>query len=123
MFQTEFVEGTHQNFDPITRNLRGYRDGSSNSLPEAVYRLITKNYTPTYNSFASTGFVPGSPTTYASLESIHGNVHVFTGGTGRTRTGHMTHVPVAAFDPIFWLHHKYDMHHLEPAVGTDAFVQ
>jgi tyrosinase len=88
-----------------------------------VYRLITKGYTPTYNSFASTGFVAGSPTTYASLESIHGNIHVFTGGTGRSRTGHMTHVPVAAFDPIFWLHHKYDMRHLEAAVGTDAFVQ
>jgi Common central domain of tyrosinase len=103
------VEGIHQNFDPITSSLRGYGDNFSNTLPEAVYRLITKNYTPTYNSFASTGFAPGSPTTYTSLEDIHGSIHVFTGGTGPTRTGHMTHVPVAAFDPVFWLHHKYEL--------------
>lgn len=35
-----------------------------------------------------------------SLESVHGNYHVFIGGTG-----HMASVPTAAFDPIFWLHH------------------
>jgi hypothetical protein len=109
----------HQNFDPITRSLRGYSDNSSNTLPEAVYRLITKDYTPTYNSFASTGFVPGSPTTYTSLENIHGSIHVFTGGTGPTRTGHMTHVPVAAFDPIFWLHHKYELLYLLPTSDSD----
>jgi hypothetical protein len=103
------VEGKDQNFDPITSNLRGYSDNFSNTLPEAVYRLITENYTPTYNSFASTGFAPGSPTTYTSLEDIHNSIHVFSGGTGQTRTGHMTHVPVAAFDPIFWLHHKYEL--------------
>jgi hypothetical protein len=121
-FEAEFVQGTHQSFDPITRSLRGYRDNSSNSLPEAVYRLITKDYTPTYNSFASTGFAPGSPTTYTSLENIHGSIHVFTGGTGPTRTGYMTHVSVAAFDPIFWLHHKYGMHHLNSTFSPDTFA-
>ncbi|TFK74620.1 Di-copper centre-containing protein [Pluteus cervinus] len=35
-----------------------------------------------------------------SLESIHDTVHVLLGGAG-----HMSSVPVAAFDPIFWLHH------------------
>ena len=34
------------------------------------------------------------------LESWHGRVHVWVGGTG-----HMRHVPLAAFDPIFWAHH------------------
>lgn len=32
------------------------------------------------------------------LESWHGQVHVWTGG-------HMTNVPLAAYDPIFWAHH------------------
>jgi tyrosinase len=101
------VEGRDQDFIDITNSLRGYADNFTNTLPEAVYRLVTKDYTPTYNSFASTGFVSSDPTTYTSLENIHGSIHVFTGGTG-SATGHMTHVPVAAFDPIFWLHHKYD---------------
>lgn len=35
-----------------------------------------------------------------SLEALHGNYHVMIGGAG-----HMGHVPVAAFDPIFWFHH------------------
>jgi tyrosinase len=108
-FEAKFVEGMDQNYDPITQSLRGYSGNFTNALPEAVYRLLMKNYTPTYNSFASTGFVPGfSLTTYTSLENIHGSIHVFTGRTGPS-IGHMTHVPVAAFDPVFWLHHKYEL--------------
>ena len=38
------------------------------------------------------------PKSYASLEGIHGRIHVFTGGAGQ-----MGEVPVASFDPIFWL--------------------
>ena len=33
--------------------------------------------------------------------SVHGRYHVLIGG----QNGHMSSVPVAAFDPIFWLHH------------------
>jgi len=36
----------------------------------------------------------------SSLESIHDSIHVLVGGSG-----HMAVVPVAAFDPIFFLHH------------------
>ncbi|OJD40032.1 tyrosinase [Diplodia corticola] len=35
-----------------------------------------------------------------SLESFHGAYHVLIGGAG-----HMSRVPIAAFDPIFWFHH------------------
>jgi len=38
--------------------------------------------------------------TASSLESIHDSIHVLVGGNG-----HMSSVPVAAFDPIFFLHH------------------
>jgi tyrosinase len=34
----------------------------------------------------------------AQLEDIHNNVHVWVGG-------HMSDIPFAAFDPIFWAHH------------------
>ena len=35
-----------------------------------------------------------------SLEGIHDNIHFYIGGLG-----HMGDVPMAAFDPIFFLHH------------------
>lgn len=35
------------------------------------------------------------------LEGLHGQIHVWTGGRG----GHMSQVPWAGFDPIFWAHH------------------
>ncbi|KXJ86569.1 hypothetical protein Micbo1qcDRAFT_208983 [Microdochium bolleyi] len=46
-----------------------------------------------------------------SLEGLHNDYHVFVGGfvgkrNDRTsNSGHMTCVPVAAFDPVFWIHH------------------
>ncbi|KAJ9425850.1 hypothetical protein QL093DRAFT_2588244 [Fusarium oxysporum] len=52
-------------------------------------------------------------TGYLSLEYIHNNVHNLTGGSnwekrgeiGGYGLGHMSDVPVSAFDPVFWLHH------------------
>ena len=35
---------------------------------------------------------------WGSLEDIHNAVHILVGGGG-----HMSHVPISAFDPIFWL--------------------
>ena len=43
-------------------------------------------------------------TNYGSLEDIHNAVHTIVGGSG----GHMSSVPISAFDPIFWLR-KYSM--------------
>ncbi|KAK6957307.1 hypothetical protein Daesc_000090 [Daldinia eschscholtzii] len=53
---------------------------------------------------------------FDSAENIHDLMHMMCGGGG-ARTdreniyyaGHMSHVPVAAFDPIFWFHHWYVM--------------
>lgn len=36
-----------------------------------------------------------------SIESIHDTIHNTVGGNN----GHMTDIPYAAFDPVFWLHH------------------
>ncbi len=41
-----------------------------------------------------------SPSGNGSLEGIHNNYHVYIGGDG-----HMGDPRVAAFDPVFWLHH------------------
>lgn len=41
----------------------------------------------------------------SSLEGVHGTVHNCTGGIVPKKYGHMTSIPVAGFDPIFWMHH------------------
>ncbi|KAL7270646.1 hypothetical protein RUND412_006640 [Rhizina undulata] len=62
-----------------------------------------------------TGGIPAAVHTYNSLEDCHDNIHFFAGTNvqtyedtpeGQKRVeGHMGEVPVAGFDPIFWLHH------------------
>ena len=37
---------------------------------------------------------------HGSLEGLHNSYHNDVGGSG-----HMSQVPVAAFDPVFWMHH------------------
>lgn len=56
---------------------------------------------PAYATYASFATDSASEGPAGSLEGIHNNYHVNIGGQG----GHMSEVPVAAFDPIFWLHH------------------
>jgi tyrosinase len=38
---------------------------------------------------------------FGSFEDIHNTIHRLVGGNA----GHMSNVAIAAFDPIFWLHH------------------
>nr|RBQ94040.1 hypothetical protein FVER53263_03534 [Fusarium verticillioides] len=80
------------------------------SLSDAVNRMFSKGYNSNWGQFASTKWIAegrGCPRTgYISLEYIHNNIHNLTGGSDyATGMGHMSDVPVAAFDPIFWLHH------------------
>ncbi|KAI1662837.1 tyrosinase [Daldinia decipiens] len=75
---------------------------------ELVYRLLT--YPMDYPHFATLARDENSSSATAStssitndinLEFIHNNVHYWVGGDG----GHMSQIPVATFDPVFWLHH------------------
>jgi Common central domain of tyrosinase len=43
----------------------------------------------------------GKAATYGSIEGMHNNYHGLIGGSG----GHMNHPSIAAFDPVFWMHH------------------
>ncbi|KAF4627308.1 hypothetical protein G7Y89_g10846 [Cudoniella acicularis] len=75
-----------------------------NSVREAhtgyILNMISDAVYAEYDTFATnrTGDGPSG-----SLEGIHGKYHGFIGGEGFG--GHMSRVPVAAFDPVFWLHH------------------
>jgi tyrosinase len=60
-----------------------------------------KRYFSMSNNRAPTnGRTPANAEIYGSLEDTHNAVHGLTGGSG-----HMSDPKVAAFDPIFWLHH------------------
>ena len=67
--------------------------------------LLKLMESPQYNTYFryattnSTGIGSKSPN---SLEGLHDNYHGNIGGSG-----HLGRVPVAAFDPCFWLHHWY----------------
>ncbi|KAH9484703.1 Tyrosinase [Psilocybe cubensis] len=82
-------------------------DASGNSQPallraalEAVGPQIVNNTQRLMSITTWDAFTLGSAGT-TGLEGIHDTIHVQTGG----QNGNMAFVPVAAFDPIFYLHH------------------
>jgi hypothetical protein len=83
-------------------------DKDYGSAAELVYRLLT--YPLDYPHFAtlardvtmtSATASKSNVTNDINIEFIHNNIHYWVGGMG----GHMSQIPVATFDPIFWLHH------------------
>ncbi|KAL4861988.1 hypothetical protein BDV12DRAFT_179541 [Aspergillus spectabilis] len=83
-------------------NLHSAVDGKNyGAAAELVYRLLT--YPIDYQEFATTALDKSEPKVSAdvNIEFIHNNIHWWAGGDG----GHMSQIPVATFDPIFWLHH------------------
>ncbi|OCL02739.1 Di-copper centre-containing protein [Glonium stellatum] len=67
--------------------------GGFDSYRSTLYTLFT-----VYQGFTQFSN-KGSGGSIGNLESIHDFIH------GTFGSGHMGYVPVAAFDPIFWLHH------------------
>ncbi|RSL54058.1 hypothetical protein CEP51_014774 [Fusarium floridanum] len=112
--ERKWVEGVSNN-EQVDLALQGVHQALNNlTLKDAVFRLLTHDYTTKYVHFASTKHdkkklekAPGDTAKgYLNLEQIHNSAHNFIGGsTDRAGKGHMGSVPVAAFDPIFWLHH------------------
>ncbi|KAJ3538356.1 hypothetical protein NM688_g6533 [Phlebia brevispora] len=100
--QTTWSKGISDNdgVEASINNGEGQRPGGS-QLVDEVLRLFgtMRRYPP----FSNTRWIgDGSVNNYKSLEGVHNNVHVFIGGM---TYGHMSENEVAAFDPIFWMHH------------------
>ncbi|KAJ7501178.1 hypothetical protein B0H11DRAFT_1713961 [Mycena galericulata] len=98
--------GGVQNVADVAKNIQDaewYQKGEGNyTLGEAVYRLLSLEYITSYRQFASARYEPKqNPRDALSWEGIHNNLHNWIGG----EWGHMGNVPLAAFDPIFWMHH------------------
>lgn len=67
-----------------------------NILLSDIYKSITAFATDADTTVDNTNDI-----TSGSLEAMHNDYHGTIGGIG----GHMASVPIAAFDPIFFLHH------------------
>ncbi|KAI0890804.1 tyrosinase domain protein [Annulohypoxylon nitens] len=85
------------------------------NLQDMVFRLLrTEN--KSWSQFSTTRDGDSDPAAWMNLEAIHNNIHNWVGGSffdipeaGKDKRlwgcGHMSEVPVAAFDPIFWVYH------------------
>jgi tyrosinase len=82
-----------------------------------TYQLFTivKDYT----SFSCTS-PGGGAYTGNNIENIHNNIHDSVGGIG-----HMTFIEVAAFDPLFYLHHANvdRVFAMWQALNPDSYIQ
>jgi tyrosinase len=115
---TLWIDG-EQNNDSVAKALRdekppGGQGVLSESLRDAFSRLMSID---SFTYFATTrafkvDIAAGIPvdTRFDSSEQLHNFIHNAVGGpldeVGDVGVrGHMAHVPLSAFDPIFWLHH------------------
>ena len=96
----------HSTADKFFSDRSSITDFDYGKTAEMVYRLLT--YPLDFKSFATTArdateiSASGSKVMLdMNLEFIHNNIHYWVGGDG----GHMSQIPVATFDPIFWFHH------------------
>ncbi|KAK0704488.1 hypothetical protein B0H67DRAFT_557288 [Lasiosphaeris hirsuta] len=119
--QEFWITGT-QNNEAIVRDLRDSNPfkvpgNLRASLSDGFYRVVTIDKFEDFGTKRVQGDRPDGDTKekdYASAENLHDFIHGVCGGVqadykdGANVTrllGHMSHVPVAAFDPIFWVHH------------------
>ncbi|KAK0671448.1 common central domain of tyrosinase-domain-containing protein [Cercophora samala] len=119
-----WIEGRNQN-DAVVNALRnieydGEVPGNLRASPsDAFYRVVN---IPKFEDFATKRFEGMGPDekdnqkeiVFGSAENLHDWIHGVCGGEDVRPTvggknlfllGHMSNVPVAAFDPIFWVHH------------------
>ncbi|WPH01836.1 Hypothetical protein R9X50_00469000 [Acrodontium crateriforme] len=83
---------------------QSYLNSAQPGNQESVYNLLSN--CPSWSSFSNTGGAASQCS--MSIEGIHNNIHSLVGGipNGNGGTGgHMAYLPVAAFDPAFWVHH------------------
>ncbi|KAF2205503.1 Di-copper centre-containing protein [Delitschia confertaspora ATCC 74209] len=92
--------------------LRTYRHGGNIESLNAMINRMREPQTNTildmmddaaYEDFEAVGSAARTEGASGSLEGIHNKYHMEIGNFGSG--GHMSSVPVAAFDPVFWFHH------------------
>lgn len=91
------VEGGNQ--DEVNSKLRGELP----SLRSKLFSILSQYQTFTQ---VTSSQLCGKAASFGNLEDVHNVIHL------RFSPGHMTPPAVAAFDPIFWLHHANVDRHL-----------
>jgi hypothetical protein len=83
-------------------------------LATVAKQLNQAMYAPKYEIFSSAA---NNLVSYCPLETPHNSLHDIIGGAN----GNMSSIDIAAFDPIFWLHHcNMDRHYYSWAHGITA---
>nr|BAE48754.1 polyphenoloxidase [Agaricus blazei] len=90
-------DSTRSNAQENVAQLKSVLKNAQSSITQATYDMF--NRVTTWAHFSSHTESSGGSTSN-SIEAIHDNIHVLVGGRG-----HMSDPSVAAFDPIFFLHH------------------
>ncbi|CAK3877971.1 Di-copper centre-containing [Lecanosticta acicola] len=80
-------------------------DSIRQNMQDQIYQLLST--CDDYLHFSNDDAGSSDAACSNSLEGIHNTIHTTAGGAGSTGVsgGHMTYLPLASFDPIFWLHH------------------
>ena len=102
---------------PTTKKQRSQLNMVAKQLNNALYA-------PNYEQFSSspTTYTPSNVVVnYVPLETPHNSLHDIIGG----KTGNMSSIDIAAFDPVFWLHHcNMDRHYYTWAHNaTEGFTK
>lgn len=97
------VSGATSDEEGLRNNLLSLLDNSfikkGKNLTERVLYLL-QSY-DTFGPISSNYFFEAQKfSNWGSLEDVHNAVHNYVG-----KGGHMSDTGIAAFDPIFWLHH------------------
>ncbi|KAK6338663.1 hypothetical protein TWF696_009474 [Orbilia brochopaga] len=96
----QVVNGAYTSqIDPLNRVM----ENAAGGLTSTVYKVLTSY--KDFNLVSTSGRNKHTGRPLDSLESIHDNIHNAIGGPIGGPTGHMADISMAAFDPIFFLHH------------------
>jgi hypothetical protein len=91
-------------FSPANKKQRLQLDTVRVQCNNALYA----EYYETFSSGGTKNVANGEVVNYVPLETPHNSLHNIIGGKG----GNMSSIDIAAFDPIFWLHHcNMDRHY------------
>jgi Common central domain of tyrosinase len=103
----------HQYVNNTLTNAVSQANGPAVPLGGKIYRIL--NGPPlSYTQMSNSAYISHDPKERPlnrenSLEGYHNDVHTLCGNGGDRRAGHMALTELAAFDPIFWMHHTYEL--------------
>ncbi|KAF3922232.1 Tyrosinase [Dactylellina cionopaga] len=94
------INGTYvSQIEPLNQVMQN----AAGAITNRVYKILT-SYTD-FNGVSTGAYNRWTHQTLDSLEGIHDDIHNAIGGPIGGPSGHMFDLSIAAFDPIFWLHH------------------